>query len=198
MKILKKLGIFMACAMFVTSFAPETAKAYEDDIDVVADNASTALAEEFEGDFEHNSKYKNPIPAFYDINQDGITEMFVYYDVGDLHTVEVFYYDYSGRYGKVVRAKKITKCSSISYSKSKKQIDVVRAASYTETADDIYSFTGKKLKKVSNYKLKYHLKSGKSTYYKNGKRISKKKYTKDMIKLSKWGRMEELFEEVYK
>lgn len=195
MKVLKKLGIFMACVIFIASLVPEMAKAAKTDIAVEAENASTALAEKYEEEYAHNSKYNDPLPAFYDINQDGIDEMFIYYKKGSFYTVEVFYYDHSGTYGKVVRAKKITKCSSINYNKSKKQIRVVRAASYTETADDIYSFTGKKLKKESSYSLK----SGKNgnKYYKNGKRISKKKYKKDMIKFLKWGMMEELLEYWY-
>lgn len=195
MKVLKKLGIFMACAMLVTSVVPGTTNSAKAATETDAENASTALAEKYEEEYAHDSKYKNPLPAFYDINQDGVDEMFIYYEKNSFHTVEIFYYDYSGEYGNVVRAKKITNCDCIQYNEAKKQINVVRSASYTETTDTIYSFTGKKLKKGTSYSLKS---SGKKVkYYKNGKQISKKKYTNAMTKFSKWERIDDLLENWY-
>lgn len=195
MKILKKLGIFMVCAMLATSLVPEAAKASKTDIVVEAENASAAFGEKYEEEYAHNSKYDNPLPAFYDINQDGIDEMFIYYDKQPYHTVEVFYYDHSGTYGKVVRAKKFTKCDSIRYSKAKKKISVVCAASDTEITRTVYSFTGKKLKKTCVYCLErkgYSIK-----FYKNGKRISTNKYNKASLRLSKWKNIEKLLEHWY-
>lgn len=195
MKILKKLGIFMVCAMFVTSFAPETAKASKTDIAVEAENASAALAETYEEEYAHKSKYDNPLPAFYDINQDGIDEMFIYYENGLFHTVEVFYYDHSGTYGKVVRAKKFTKCDSVRYNKSKKQINVVRIASDTEITRTVYSFTGKKLEKTCVYC--FQTKKNSIKFYKNGKRISTNAYNKASRRLAKWKNMDKLLEHWY-
>lgn len=190
MKIMKKLGILMVCAMLVALITPESAKAYKTDAEILADSAHTALLEKYEENYAHNAKYKEPQCALYDINQDGVDELFVFYKKNYQLTYEIFYYDYSGEYGQVIRAKKLTNCDPIKYNKSKKQIEVVRSASYTETTTTIYSFTGKKLKKVVVYSLKST--NNGNRYYKNGKRISKRAHRKASLKTLKWKRVNDL------
>lgn len=211
MKSKKKLGIFLACAMFATSLIPEkvnasmsVAKIHTDNSRIallteadykepefLADNAHTALLEKYEYGYAHNRKYKESDCALYDINQDGIDELFIYYKKNYMYTYEIFYYDYSGEYGQVRRIKKFTDCDPIKYNEAKKQIEINRAASYTETTSTLYTFTGKKLKKVVTYSLKSSNNGG-NRYYKNGRRISARASMNAAKKTSRWKTVNDL------
>ena len=115
---------------------------------------------------------------YYDINQDGIQELFYRKNI---NTCECNVYTY--KKGKVKHAGKLY-ALSISYNKKKKRICVFGKAAIGGVIYD-YKLSGSKLKLMVEYRS-YEMWPGHSKCLKNNKEISGKKFDKETKKYYKW------------
>lgn len=117
-----------------------------------------------------SKKGKSTMAAYYDIDRDGINEVFTFYPSGVRSAISIGAFDRTKIVVKTI--KNLAAASEVRTNKSKKQITVCQtnsAYSYTFT---VYKLNGGKLKKVNTYKRT------KKTYKKNGKKIKKKAFKK--------------------
>lgn len=123
-----------------------------------------------------NKKYPSHKAVVCDINGDGIYEMFFSYTKG----VRAAYKIYTYKRGKIIKMGDFSGCNFITYNTNKKQICVIGSAGATHSIQTCYKMVSSKLKKIAEYEsisiTNYSDRVNKAKYYKNGKRISAKKY----------------------
>lgn len=129
-------------------------------------------------------KYPRGSYMLYDINNDGIYEMFFQFETG----VRLGYKVYTFKNNKVVKLKSFAGCNGINYNKSKKQICVLESSSVYDNIFTYYTMKNNKLKKIAKYESiwDYSSETLKIDYYKNGKKISEKAFNKQMETFFQW------------
>ncbi len=111
-----------------------------------------------------------------DINGDGIYEMFFSYNSGVRSTYKIYTY----KKGKIIKMGEFSGCNFITYNTNKKQICVIGSNGASHSIQTCYKMVSTKLKKIAKYELI------EKRYYKNGKRISSKKFRAFSNKIDKW------------
>lgn len=146
--------------------------------------AKEIYSEYYYDNFMYNSEYPYSSYDFYDINQDGIPEMFVRYELGINGLCDV--YTLVGSKIKLVEDR--LSARTIFYNTSKKQICMEGSGGASLSYETFYKMEGGKLKKITEYKIEYKETSGKSVveYYKDGKKISVSKGSAVLKDLDKW------------
>lgn len=129
--------------------------------------------------------YSGLLRNYYDINKDGIKEMYVSYEAGVRGAYDFFTY----HKGKVIRLNKtFYGCNDLNYMRGKKYrkcIAIQASQGASESFYTVYRIKGKKMIEVARYTIIFsgYSAGSKVKYYKNGKRISKKTYNKFENKL---------------
>ena len=131
-------------------------------------------------------KYPYGSYTLYDINRDGVPEMFFEYMSG----VRSGYKIYTYKNKKVVPLKSVTGGCRIYYKSSKKQICILTSSGAADNTYTCYKLINNRLKKVLEYKSKSQYSWNSNflnvKFYKNGKRISKRSYTIITNSIDKW------------
>lgn len=118
-------------------------------------------------------KYPGYSAVVYDINCDGIYEMFYRYESGIRYACKIYTY----KKGKIIKMKELNGCTNICCNQKKKLIYVDFPQGASHSISIFYKMKSKKLKKVSEYEAIFTENpdgTNKGRYYKNGKRISEK------------------------
>ena len=127
-----------------------------------------------------NSKYPYGAYTLYDINRDGVPEMFFEYMSGARSGFKIYTY----KKKKVVSVKSSTGISCIYYNSGKKQICILTSSGASDNTYTCYKLSGKKLKKVVQYKS---VSSGSGMkFYKNKTRISGNQYMSYVGTFDNW------------
>lgn len=135
-----------------------------------------------------SSKNRYPYANYitYDINRDGIPELFFEYMCGVRSGFKICTY----RNKKVVEVKSVIGVSRIYYKSSKKQICILTSSGFADNTYTYYQLSGTKLKKINQYKSvsRPNYRTGELTikFYKNGKSISKRSYISNTNLDRKW------------
>ena len=116
----------------------------------------------------------------YDINRDGVPEMFFEYMSGARSGFKIYTY----KKKKVVSVKSSTGISCIYYNSGKKQICILTSSGASDNTYTCYKLSGKKLKKVVQYKSVSS--GGGMKFYKNKTRISGNKYMSYVGTFDNW------------
>ena len=128
-----------------------------------------------------SSKYPYGDYAVYDINKDGIPEMFFEYMAGTRSGFKIYTY----KNGKVSGMKSFIGVSRIYYNGKKKQICVLTSGGAADNQYTCYKMKGKKLVALSKYEsVMEHY--GNIRYCKNGKSISKGQFTSYANGIGRW------------
>ncbi len=127
-----------------------------------------------------NSKYPYGAYTLYDINRDGVPEMFFEYMSGARSGFKIYTY----KKKKVVSVKSSTGISCIYYNSGKKQICILTSSGASDNTYTCYKLSGKKLKKVVQYKS---VSSGSGMkFYKNKTKISGNQYMSYVGTFDNW------------
>ena len=135
-----------------------------------------------------SSKSRYPYSRYitYDINRDGIPELFFEYMSGVRSGFKIYTY----KNKKVVGIKSSIGVSRIYYKSSKKQICILTSGGHADNTYTYYKLNGTKLKKLNQYKSvsSDNFKTGKLSvkFYKNGKRITKRNFVANTNLDRKW------------
>ena len=127
------------------------------------------------------TKYPYGNYTLYDINRDGVPEMFFEYMSGVRSGFKIYTY----KKGKVVKVKAATGISRIYYNSGKREICILGSGGAADNSYTCYKLSGKKLKKISSYRS-ISGNAGKVKFYKNEKRISRDKFSAYAEKIQKW------------
>lgn len=129
------------------------------------------------------SKYPDAQCALVDLNKDGIYEYLLLEPAGVRQKVTLYTY-YKGGVHKV---KDFGSGSYFEeYKASKKQFVISYSDGSASTRSTVYSFNGKKVKKVVSYSNAYNKEGTKVVCLKNNTIISQKTYEKAMASYNKW------------
>ena len=132
------------------------------------------------------SRYPYANYTTYDINKDGIPELFFEYMSGVRSGFKIYTY----KNKKVVGVKSVIGVSRIYYKSSKKQICILTSGGHADNTYTYYKLDGTKLKKVNQYKSvsSYNSRTGKLIikFYKNGKKITKQSFVTNTNLDKKW------------
>lgn len=133
-----------------------------------------------------NKKYPEHRAVVCDINGDGIYEMFFLYNSGIGYTCKIYTY----KKGKIIKMKELNGCTNMCYNKKGKQICCSFPNGASHTIFGCYKMTSTRLKQVAKYEAisitDYSDRVNKQKYYKNGKRISAKKFKTFFDKFLNW------------
>ena len=147
---------------------------------------TTAAKEIYKKYYNDNLKNKSKYPSgsykLYDINQDGIPEMFLKYEGG----VRTAYNIYALAGNKVKLVSIQYGVNEINYNAGKKQICIRSSSSAFKSYYTVYQLKGIKLRKIVKYTYKSKDSSGKTVYYKDKKKISSSKFKTIMKQIDKW------------
>ncbi len=129
------------------------------------------------------SKYPYGDYTLYDINRDGIPEMFFEYMAGVRSGFKIYTY----KKGKVKALKSATGISRIYYNSRKKQICILSSSGAANNQYTTYKMQGRKLKRVSVYESKaINGSMWDVRFYKNGKMISQGQYSSYANGIERW------------
>ena len=135
-------------------------------------------------------KYPYGSYTLYDINGDGVPEMFFEYMSGVRSGHKIYTY----KNKKVVPLKSVTGGCRIYYKSSKKQICILTSSGFADNTYTCYKLINNKLKKVVEYKSENHTSFDSDflniKFYKNGKRISKRSFIAVTNSIDKWNGIE--------
>ena len=173
-KLKKVLLVWMIMAMMI----PCSALAAKPSKTTVKSAYRTYVAK----NLSSSQKYPYGDYTFYDINGDGIPELFFEYLSGVRSGFKI--YTYKNR--KVFHMKSTVGVSRIYYSKSKKRICILTSGGAADNTYTCYKMNNGKLRKVSQYKSVSAGSIDNVKFYKNGKRISQKQYSLYADSIEKW------------
>ena len=180
-KIIKAFIIGMLLSLMVTASASAAKPS-----SVTVKRAYASYVKKY---LSSSRKYPYGSYTLYDINRDGVPEMFFQYAWGR-YAFKIYTY----RNRKVVPLKSVTGGCRIYYKSSKKQICILTSSGFADNTYTCYKLINNKLKKVVEYKSENHTSFDSDflniKFYKNGKRISKRSFIAVTNSIDKWNGIE--------
>lgn len=178
MKTKSRCSLLILLSLLVMALTSMTASAAKPDPEVVHSAYKTYLAEvadEFENGFSYGY-------TFLDLNRDGVDEL-ICYSIANRAFVRIVTF----RSGKVKQILNEGGVTGLTYNSRKKMLYARYSSGAADSSNVIYSFNGKKLKKVKYTESRSRFKNGKMKvrYYVKGKKTTLKKYNQATASLLK-------------